>query len=153
LGDVAFCCKPAYADICVRRLNGRIHLLLGNHDPALRGIPSDTYASVQEGIKEITVEGQKIVLCHYALREWQGAMGGAWHLFGHTHGGLRPFGKSVDVGVDNVYEVLYGEPYVSDAQRYPDNSAILYHPVSFADVKAFMDAREIGPHTVFAGAH
>jgi calcineurin-like phosphoesterase family protein len=49
---------------------------------------------------QIGVENQRIVLSHYAQRTWQGAFRGAWHLYGHSHGNLPPFRKSMDVGVD-----------------------------------------------------
>jgi len=46
--------------------------------------------------------GYRIVLCHYALRVWQGSHHGAGHLYGHSHGGLPPVpgAPAFDVGVD-----------------------------------------------------
>ena len=43
------------------------------------------------------------VLCHYAMRVWNRAHHGAWHLYGHSHGKLpeAPTTLSMDVGVDN----------------------------------------------------
>ena len=43
---------------------------------------------------------QVIVLCHYALRVWDRAHYGSWHLYGHSHGQLPSLGLSLDVGVD-----------------------------------------------------
>jgi hypothetical protein len=40
------------------------------------------------------------VLCHYALRTWNGSHRGALRLYGHSHGGLAGDSQSVDVGVD-----------------------------------------------------
>jgi calcineurin-like phosphoesterase family protein len=142
LGDFAFCCGVPRAKSIMDRLNGEIHHVLGNHD---EWIPKqEAYFRIKhiyDGLVEIDVEGQQIVLCHYALREWHHDLRGVWHLFGHTHAALRPRGKSVDVGVDNVAEIL------GAASMTPE----LYRPVSFAEVKSFMDARPIGPHVQFAG--
>ena len=54
-------------------------------------------------LHEVKDGGQKIVLCHYPMHEWNGGFGkGTLHLHGHTHGNI---GKSFkerawDVGVD-----------------------------------------------------
>ena len=153
LGDLAFCCSPKHAYECFSQLNGEQHFIMGNHDSiaAMFGVESPgpkRLASWYDGYAEVEVEGQKLVLCHYAMREWHHALRGVWHLFGHTHGCLRPFGKSVDVGVDNVAEILGGPMAMSTAQLLGPREA-LYRPVSFAEVKAFMDTRPIGPHAEF----
>jgi len=117
LGDFAYRCPPAHAAECLRRLNGRRTVLWGNHDKPLRQafrremlkdlvesgkvtFVGDPNPSVQTGL-QVVIDGQRIVLAHYAQRTWQGAFRGAWHLFGHSHGNLSPFGKSLDVGVDS----------------------------------------------------
>ena len=101
LGD--FCFRndreaPWYLD----RLNGRVHLLEGNHDGDTIKHHAARFASVSV-IEEITVGGQMIVLCHYPMREWNGCYRGAWHFHGHVHGRLNhePLGHSVDVGADS----------------------------------------------------
>ncbi len=84
------------------RLNGRMHLILGNNDDADAIAGTRRFASVGE-MRELTLEGQRIFLCHYPMRDWPNAWRGAWHLFGHVHGRLdrEPFGLSLDVGVDS----------------------------------------------------
>jgi len=116
LGDFAYRCTAGHAADCLRKLNGRRVILWGNHDKALRqafrkGMLNDLVANervrfvgdpdpqYQTGLR-ITVEGRSIVLSHYAQRTWQGAFRGAWHLYGHSHGNLNAFRKSLDVGVD-----------------------------------------------------
>lgn len=96
LGDFAFGDNPAkYAN----RLNGKIHLVLGNHDYKQFGRLAGLFETVQD-VKEIKLGRQRIFLSHYAHRTWPGSHKGSWHLFGHTHGTLLPMGKSFDVGVD-----------------------------------------------------
>ena len=116
LGDFAYRCPPEHASDCLRRLNGRRTMLWGNHDKPLRqalrqGLLDDLVQSgrvtfvgdpdprFQTGLR-VVIDGQRIVLGHYAQRTWQGAFRGAWHLFGHSHGNLNPFRKSLDVGID-----------------------------------------------------
>jgi calcineurin-like phosphoesterase family protein len=48
-----------------------------------------------------SVDGQRLVLCHYALRTWLGIRKGAWQLYGHSHGRL-PGNSQMDIGVDVV---------------------------------------------------
>jgi calcineurin-like phosphoesterase family protein len=159
LGDLALHMQVGRAEELVRRLNGKHIFVMGNHDdlasamhwPDLRR----PFEEFEEGILEVQVSGQNIVLCHYPLREWRGAQKGAWHLHGHVHGLLPPFGKSVDVGVDNTYEVLVpgnagGKPPIVGPGGLIAAQA-LYRPLSFAEVKAFMDARSVVPHAEFGG--
>lgn len=78
-------------------LNGEKHLVPGNHDHA------DTFRLGWKSISpltEIVVEGQRLVLCHYGLRTWNGQRRGAIHLYGHSHGRLPGTSQSADVGVD-----------------------------------------------------
>lgn len=99
LGD--FCFRSSSADAYLSRLNGRIHLVMGNHDDETVARHASFFASLSH-ICEIEEGGQRIVLCHYPMRSWNGLGKGAWHLFGHVHGSLDhlPHGDSLDVGAD-----------------------------------------------------
>jgi calcineurin-like phosphoesterase family protein len=116
LGDFAYRCSAEHAAECMRRLNGRRIMLWGNHDKPLRHaydrrllddlveagkltFRGDPDPRLQTGL-QVAIENQRIILAHYAQRTWQGAFRGAWHLYGHSHGNLPPFRKSIDVGVD-----------------------------------------------------
>lgn len=98
LGDFAYRnAQPAASYL--HRLNGRIHLVWGNHDrEETRRLPH--WASSQP-YAEISVGGQRLVLFHYALRVWNKAHRGALHLYGHSHGRLPGDRQCCDVGVDN----------------------------------------------------
>lgn len=80
------------------RLNGRILLARGNHDPDR--LP-DCFERVSQ-ILELQVGPARIVVCHYAMLTWNESCNGAWHLFGHTHGRMAPpAGRPMlDIGVD-----------------------------------------------------
>ncbi len=101
LGDFAF--QEAGSLEGLRgRLNGKIHLIRGNHDVGVAERQRHLFASVHD-IAEIEIDGQMLALCHYPLREWPKAWRGGWHLFGHVHGALdgEPHGHSLDAGVDS----------------------------------------------------
>ncbi len=101
LGDVGHDHHAGLAEV-LGRLNGRIHLILGNNDPRALMEATGRFESIAE-MREIAMGGQRIFLCHYPLREWPNAWRGAWHLYGHVHGKFdaQPLGLSLDVGVDS----------------------------------------------------
>lgn len=101
LGDFCFRNSSRAADY-LKQLNGEVHLIAGNHDKETLRVDPNIFASVSP-IKDLRVDGLRIILCHYPLREWQAARKGSWHLFGHLHGRLnhQPIGYSMDVGVDS----------------------------------------------------
>lgn len=137
LGDLSFLPREETIAL-VARAPGRTLFVRGNHDkgigdssiveyrfndPDPRGHALRTGKFVQlDPLTEIKVDGQKLVLCHFPLESWHGMHRGAWHLHGHCHGSLPAFGKRLDVGVDGPLGP---------------------GPISFARVKAWMDAREI----------
>lgn len=120
MGDFAF--KDAeFAKAIRKRLNGNIRLILGNHDRLSYLSDPDFGFETVKYYDEISHNNQKIVLFHYPMRSWHKNMRGAWHLYGHTHGGVSPYGKSLEVGVD-----LWD-----------------YRPVTFDEIKAKMDTHSL----------
>ena len=111
LGDFGFGINEYF----LRRLNGNIVLLKGNHD---KGI--EKYSRYFQHLwaeaplnRGVTIEGEKVVLNHYPMLSWKGSYyslfgEGPTHLFGHIHSDGTynlegPFIKhpaSCDVGVD-----------------------------------------------------
>ncbi len=98
LGDFAFGPPPARIAELLTALKGRKHLIIGNNDgPATIELPG--WASVQH-YAEMTVEGKRLVLCHYPFRTWNKMGQGVIDLHGHSHGRLTPAPRQYDVGVD-----------------------------------------------------
>lgn len=97
LGDVSFR-KSADTLAILQRLNGRKHMVEGNHDN-LNGEAKAQFVSVHE-YKEMKLDGRKVVLFHYPLESWNQMAYGSWHLHGHSHGNMKEFGFRADVGVD-----------------------------------------------------
>jgi len=84
-----------------RRLNGNICLIKGNHDKDkwLRDMPFGWVKDVYF-LKAGKRANKWLWLSHYAHRRWPNAHHGSLHLYGHSHGELPGFGRSMDVGVD-----------------------------------------------------
>lgn len=134
VGDVAFLNSRKAIEV-VKRLNGQIHLIVGNHDKKQLRDENyhDVFASVND-LLEIKVDddqivgekAQMIVLCHYSMKVWNQSHRGSWQLFGHSHGTLPddPGSLSIDVGVD--------------ATR-------LYRPISYKEVKAIISKKTFKP--------
>lgn len=112
LGDFAFGGYREWMS-AINRLNGKIYLILGNHDlkNAKQGFMG-RFEHVSQQMS-ISVDGQKIILNHNPFLCYGGAYADTWQLFGHVHSGpLSKTGKDIprlnmlfpaqyDVGVDN----------------------------------------------------
>lgn len=100
LGDFAFNKRSDKVDEILRRLNGQVHLIYGNHD---KGPMKQAKGFVTKSdIKRVKVGDTRLILCHYAMRVWNQSHRGTYHLYGHSHGTLLddPNALSCDVGVD-----------------------------------------------------
>lgn len=104
LGDFAMKLDAAEVSDIWYRLNGRKHLILGNHDyakdgtvlPALARLP---WASISAAA-QLNHQNHRIHLSHYAHWVWNQSHRGSLHAFGHDHGRLAGLPGSIDVGVD-----------------------------------------------------
>lgn len=98
LGDLTLRAKPARLREIFDRLNGTKRLVRGNHDHQhTLDLP---WAEPPRDLVETTIEGQRLVLCHYPMRAWRGSMSSTIHCYGHVHGLLPATRLSCDVGVD-----------------------------------------------------
>ena len=98
LGDFAFGPPAERIAELLGQLKGQKHLVIGNNDgPAT--IEQPAWASVQH-YAELTIEGKRLVLCHYPFRTWNRMGQGVVNLHGHSHGKLKPAPRQYDVGVD-----------------------------------------------------
>lgn len=126
------------------RLNCKnIHLILGNHDKMIKGKQKDLigpnkFLTISQ-IKEIKIDDQVIILCHFPMRSWEKAHKGTWMLHGHCHGSLEKYyfvkklfgrffmktnkiAKTMDVGIDT----------------HPQ-----FKPYSYEAIKQIMDKRSV----------
>jgi calcineurin-like phosphoesterase family protein len=97
LGDFAYRYPADKLPTLFASLNGRKHLVKGNHDN------NDTLALPWESVRDIvftSIESQYLVLAHYPFITWPRIRRGAWMLYGHSHGRIVGNGQSTDIGVD-----------------------------------------------------
>jgi calcineurin-like phosphoesterase family protein len=80
------------------QLNGAKHLIIGNNDPETT-LAAKGWASIQH-YKELRINGQLYILCHYPFRTWNQIGKKSINLHGHSHGKLTPVSRQFDVGVD-----------------------------------------------------
>lgn len=83
-----------------------IHWIIGNHDEhAYKYV--DDFTSVLD-YWEGKIDSYKFVLMHYAMRVWNHSHKGVYHCYGHSHSSLEhtPYGRSMDVGIDNAYRLF-----------------------------------------------
>ena len=105
LGDVSFAKEAETWDL-LHRLNGKIHLIRGNHDHnILKSSPLKCQFVEVLDYKEIIVDGIKVCMMHYPLEDWSGGHRGSYMLHGHKHGSfdlniLNTNYKRMDVGID-----------------------------------------------------
>ena len=105
------------------RLNGKIHLIVGNHDKerVLNKI-GDRFETIKDyDVLFYTHEGKeyKIVLFHYPIYSWNGRYKNSIHLHGHTHIGNAD---------DNSVSVIPGNIMNVSAEH------LGYVPISIVDV-------------------
>lgn len=125
LGDFCHGGSSAWNNI-LYRLNGKIFLILGNHDfkNVRQGYMSRFEYVTQQMV--IHVGGQPIMLNHNPFLAYGGAYRDVWQLFGHVHSG-----PNSHTGLDHP-RLQYLFPLQYDVGV--DNND--YRPVSFAEVKA-----------------
>ncbi len=105
LGDVCWGSSKARNKFeILQRLNGKIHLIRGNHDQDIKATDMGMMGRFEtiRDLATIKHNGRKIVLCHYPLTAWDSSSRGSMHLHGHCHGDLAPDPDRLryDVGVD-----------------------------------------------------
>lgn len=113
----------------IQRLNGKIILVLGNHDKPNKVNPLRPYLTEVLEQRKVKRRKRHFFVNHYPMREWHHSHHGVWNIHGHCHGTIEPVGRQLDVGVDSV-------------GRYTQYGFKPYHPVHFDQVAAYMEDRE-----------
>jgi len=111
LGDFCLGGSAEWTNV-LNRLNGKIYLIVGNHD--MKNLRQSYYDRFEEIVmqKHIEIGNQKIYLNHCPFLCYGGAYKDTWQLFGHVHTSKNNTGKDAsrlnmlfptqyDVGVDN----------------------------------------------------
>jgi len=128
LGDFALAKKDRIREI-LSSLNGRIHLIRGNHDGEIKGDLIKEFVWVKDYHEVKILDDQidtkiPIIMSHYPFETWNKSHWGSWALHGHCHNDLPDRGKRrIDVGVDGHD----------------------FRPLSFEDVRDLMEGRTFNP--------
>lgn len=132
LGDVVYGASKD-PDWYISKLNGNLHLIIGNHDG--EGILRDSSAKARfveiEKMLFVKDNGRKIVLCHFPILEYNGYHKGAYHFYGHIHTRkdrtyeiMKDQEKSFNVGAPILdYTPAKFEQVVKMNQEYIRNSS------------------------------
>lgn len=104
LGDMFF----KFGDIrqvkdILNKLNGKKHLIKGNHDKFLKQLRWQDYFESLDLYKEIDDNGRMVCMFHYPVEEWNGYYRNSYMLYGHVHENMDDIKKhprKFNVGVD-----------------------------------------------------
>ena len=124
LGDFAFGRAKEWNEVMFR-LNGKIYLILGNHD--MKQMKQGFMQRFEHVTQQMTIRvgGQSIILNHNPFLTYGECYRNTWQLFGHVHSGpLSDQGKDL-----TRLQVLFPRQYDVGV----DNND--YRPVSFLQVK------------------
>lgn len=94
LGDLSFDRDGIRTQAILKRLKGKIHFILGNHDDERVIRKFGRFETVSDyinlSVKDLDnpKKRQDIMMMHYAILSWDKAHHGAWHLHGHSHQSL-----------------------------------------------------------------
>lgn len=118
LGDFAFKNETTVVEYRSQLL-GEWHFVSGGHD---RWIAKSSITIIEPPLLTLNFETSykhplAVVLCHYAMRRWDRSHYGSYHLYGHSHGSLPGYGRSMDVGVDCWNYTPVSLRYILDVLR------------------------------------
>ena len=121
LGDFAFASQVVALEY-LKRLNGRIHFIIGNHDHKV--VKNINFQRLLSFLGDFTtIRGfhkLPITLCHYPFLSWPHSGRGSYHFHGHTHGYIDNTGTNrIDVGIDTHPNL---RPWNIDELILPSNS-------------------------------
>lgn len=113
-GDFCWGNKKEKALNYVKKLNGNHIFIKGSHD---HWLPNSSHYMWRK-----MIEGELVVVCHWAMKVWERSNYNSWQLYGHSHGGLKGEGKQMDIGVDtnNFYPYSF-EQIKEIMSKKPDN--------------------------------
>ena len=115
LGDFSFYNREGTRRI-LEKLNGKKHLILGNHDKSCKGL--ENYFESVSQIKTVDFKKHEyqfldenfvVEMCHYPIFSWNRRQHGSVMIHGHTHGSMCDINKqSKELRVDVGYDSLLG---------------------------------------------
>lgn len=158
LGDVSFGGVDKVIEFRNRIKCKNVHLILGNHDVNIHASKElqEQFSSV-DFYREISINGQKIVLCHYPLRTWNKWHTGSWMLHGHCHGKLQhhiPAQLLKELLEENNMDALWSFANNEDVEGYSPNGRTFdvgmdthpqFRPYSITELHEIMEKKSFTP--------
>ena len=117
LGDFCFSGNKECERI-ISRLNGKIHMIMGNHDFHNKNV-FEKYCESVTCYMTFKKNKTRVVLCHFPITFWHSMEHGSICLFGHMHGDYHPEGRTFDVGYDNLGEIVTLDWAIEKAKEHP----------------------------------
>lgn len=133
LGDFSFRITAEEAAKIRAKINCRkVHIIPGNHDKDWTQKKVSGTFIVEPSVFCLNIHGQKIIMSHYPLMEWQSMSHGSWHLHGHIH------------SVDSIYNELNRKQGLLryDVGVDANNGA----PVSLDEIRTWFEHAELYDH-------
>jgi len=156
LGDFSFGNISKYREFRSRINCQTIYLIYGNHDGWIIRNDNNLQDLFTECAfyREVTFNGQKMIMSHYGFRVWNCSHEGSWMLYGHSHNTLKP-SVAGHVIKDMLDKKRYNELRMLAEDSHPKYTANgktmdvgidthpEFRPYSFDEIFDIMKSREI----------
>lgn len=121
LGDLGFKNMTRDLEDFLKSLHCQKKIAIGNHDNK-RQLQKLKDKGIIQDVKEnynLKYGNYYFDLSHFPKREWNHFYENGFHLYGHTHGNLPQYYRSMDVGIDNIgYTPITINEVIDALERY-----------------------------------
>lgn len=130
LGDFSWKTSPSVTKELLSRLNGRKHLILGNHDNEKMLEKLNMFETISN-YKRLIIDGYRVILFHYPIADFDCMYHHSIHLYGHIHNN------------NSIMDYLDKTKYYAYNVGVDTNN---YKPVSFNEIKKIFGLELINTH-------
>lgn len=133
LGDLFFR-NAVSAEEYLQKLNGKKHLIIGNHDKNwMKRIDLNCFFESVLHMTEISDGTHRITLCHYPMMTWNGVAKGGYMIHGHIHNNtnsdyfslIRSMPNLLNAGVDvNDFKPVNFNQLLKNNEQFKKESMI-----------------------------
>lgn len=103
VGDMFFY-SSSCIDSILQTLNGKKHLIIGNHDKQwMKRTDLNRYFESVTPMLELKDNRRRFTLCHYPMMTWNNVGQGAFLIYGHIHNNTADFYWSLLKSMDNAF--------------------------------------------------
>ena len=135
LGDLSWTGPDKTEDI-LKRLNGNLILIMGNHDKFLKPSTKKYFKEIHPSYWEIKDGDNFLVLSHYPIIAFNNHMHGAIHLYGHVHN------TTDDAKIVDRYKEDYERTYGRKPRMYAVGAMMPYMDYTPRTLEEILKANE-----------